>query len=31
MRDFLAVSGVGDVKAERYGKAFLEEIRNYQA
>ncbi len=29
MVEFLEVSGVGEVKAERYGKAFLEEIATY--
>ena len=30
IEDFLKVSGVGRVKAERYGKAFLEAIANYK-
>ena len=29
--EFLEVSGVGEVKAERYGKTFLEEIRRWKA
>ncbi len=29
MEQFLAVSGVGEVKARRYGKAFLEEIKRH--
>ena len=29
MNDFLEVSGVGQVKAERYGKIFMEEINKY--
>ncbi len=29
MHEFLDVSGVGEVKASRYGEAFLEEIKNY--
>ena len=28
-RDFLSVSGVGEVKRQRYGAAFLEEIRRF--
>ncbi|MDO5398372.1 MAG: RecQ family ATP-dependent DNA helicase [bacterium] len=28
--EFLEVSGVGQTKAERYGKAFIEEIKNFQ-
>jgi ATP-dependent DNA helicase RecQ len=27
--EFLEVSGVGEVKAERYGSAFLDEIAKY--
>ena len=29
MQELLEVSGVGHVKAERYGAAFLNEIRHY--
>ncbi len=29
MAEFLQVSGVGQIKAERYGKAFLDEIRRW--
>ena len=29
MEEFLNVSGVGEIKASRYGKAFLEEIKKY--
>lgn len=29
MMDFLQVSGVGEVKASRYGKAFLRAIEEY--
>lgn len=31
MEEFLQVSGVGRVKAERYGEAFLQAIRDWQA
>ena len=31
MEEFLRVSGVGRVKAERYGEVFLQEIRCYLA
>ncbi len=31
MDEFLEVSGVGEVKAARYGKVFLEEIAKYEA
>ena len=30
MQELLEVSGVGQVKAERYGAAFLNEIRQYE-
>ena len=30
MHQFLTISGVGEVKAKRYGNAFLTEIRNYK-
>lgn len=30
MEQFLTVSGVGEVKAKRYGNAFLTEIRKYK-
>lgn len=30
MEEFMAVSGVGSVKAERYGKEFLEAIQNWK-
>ena len=31
LEEFLQVSGVGKVKAERYGSAFLEAVRNWRA
>ena len=31
MEEFLQVSGVGKIKAERYGQAFLEAIQNWRA
>ena len=31
MEEFLQVSGVGRVKAERYGEAFLKAIRDWRA
>ena len=30
MEEFLQVSGVGKVKAERYGEAFLKAIRDWR-
>ena len=30
MSEFLEVSGVGEVKAQRYGKIFLKEIADYE-
>ena len=30
MAEFLEVSGVGEVKAQRYGEAFLRAIRAYE-
>lgn len=30
MNEFLEVSGVGEVKAERYGKIFMDEIKKYE-
>jgi ATP-dependent DNA helicase RecQ len=29
MAEFLQVTGVGEIKAARYGQAFLEEIHNW--
>ena len=31
MEEFLAVPGVGEKKAQRYGQAFLEAIQAYEA